>query len=275
MKGNMKRSTLFLIIIFPLACIFIYTIYKYQKNPNTSQTDASQTCNQIKHLVAIMDGNRRWAKERGLKPWIGHKEGVEPLRMTIKFCIKENIPYLTVYAFSIENFKRPKEELDYLFNILAQELASKEFNEIIKEGVKVQIVGDRSLFPQNLAPILKDLELKSKDNKKLNLNILFCYGGQQEIIQAVQNIAKEVKAGKIKPENIDKKYFEQFLWLKDTPAPDLIIRTGKVHRTSNCLTYQSAYSEICFLDIYWPEITEKHLQKALEDFKKCKRTLGA
>lgn len=273
----MKKFFLFLLFLL-IILICILGLYKY-KNINLVkslfQKDSSQVCNQIKHLAAIMDGNRRWAKEHGHKPWIGHKHGVDPVKTIIKFCIKENIPYLTLYAFSIENFKRPKEELDYLFNVLAQELASKEFNELVQEGVKVQFIGDSSLYPANLAPVLKDLEIRSKDNKKLNLNILFCYGGQQEIIHAVKNIAEQVKAGKIKPENIDKNYFEKFLWLKDTPPPDLIIRTGKVHRISNFLTYQSAYSEICFLDIFWPEITEKHLQKILEDFKKCKRTFGS
>lgn len=267
-------------IIFALCAFFIvvaasFAAYRFYKNfmsltaPSSAQSDIT-----IKHLGVIMDGNRRWAQEAGKAKWLGHKAGVEPLRTTIDFCLKNKIPYLTAYAWSLENFKRLPAEQDYLFNVLAQEIASKDFQELNEQGVKIRFVGDKTTFPPQLVDLFADLENKSKNNTKLTLNILFCYGGQQEIVAAARALAEKVARHEIKPSDINAQTFEAATWLGSIPAPDLIIRTGKVNRMSGFLTYQSAYSELYFMDCYWPEVTEEHLTKALEDYQNRKRTFG-
>jgi len=270
----MKKITIILCTLFAFIAVSfaIYRFYKKYMAPTTPSVE--QTDITIKHLGVIMDGNRRWAQQTGKAKWLGHKAGVEPLKTTVQFCLKNNIPYLTAYAWSLENFKRPQEEQDYLFNVLAQEVASKEFQELYEHGVKIRFVGDRTMFPPQLVPLFTDVENRSKDNTKLTLNILFCYAGPQEIIAAARTLAEKVERHEMKPSDINAKTFEAATWLGSMPAPDLIIRTGKVNRLSGFLTYQSAHSELYFMDCFWPEITEKHLIKALEDYKNRKRTFG-
>lgn len=228
----------------------------------------------IKHLGIIMDGNRRWAKQHGYKPWIGHKKGVEPVRTTLEFCIKNNIPHLTLYVFSLENFNRPQEELSYLFDILAQQIADQELDKLFQEGIKVQFIGDKRLFPEKLKPLIADIEEKTKNGDKLTANLLFCYGGQQEILAACTDIATQCAAGTLKPEEITPGLFAKHLWSGDTPAPDLIIRTAGDQRLSNFLTWASAYSELTFLPCYWPEITHEKLADATNNYYLRKRTFG-
>jgi undecaprenyl diphosphate synthase len=228
----------------------------------------------LNHLGIILDGNRRWARKAGLKAWFGHRKGVDPVKMTIKFCLNYKIPYLTLYAFSLENFKRPQEELDFLFNILAKEIASNELNALFKEGVKVTFAGDRHVFPQQLITLINDIESQTKEGKNLNLTILFCYGGQQEILQGIQTIAHLVKKGELSPEDISIKTFKECLWTGNIPDPDLIIRTGGMMRLSNFLAFQSAYSELFFTDLYWPEFTESELIKAINSFAERTRNFG-
>lgn len=236
--------------------------------------DALSHCS-IKHLGIIMDGNRRWARKNGFKPWIGHQHGVAPVKVTINFCLLHKIPYVTLYAFSLENFKRPQEELHYLFDVLAQELAHKELNTLFEKGVRVTFVGDRNQFPAQLQETIKTIEEKTAQNSTLFLNILFCYGGQQEIIAATKKIAQHVAHGLLKPENITSEIFEEHLWLGKIPSPDLVIRTGGAKRLSNFLTYQSAYSELIFLDCYWPELTDNDLIAAVNEYETVRRNFGA
>lgn len=270
----MKKMTIILctILAFIFASFAAYQLYKKYTAPTTLATPQSDIT--IKHLGIIMDGNRRWAQQAGKAKWLGHKAGVEPLKTTVDFCLKNNIPYLTAYAWSLENFKRPPAEQDYLFNVLAQEVASKDFQELNERGVKIRFVGDRSTFPSQLVDLFTDLENKSKNNTKLTLNILFCYAGPQEIIAAARTLAEKVARHEMKPSDINAQTFEAATWLGSMPAPDLIIRTGKVNRLSGFLTYQSAHSELYFMDCFWPEVTEKHLIKALEDYKNRKRNFG-
>ncbi len=229
----------------------------------------------IKHLGVIMDGNRRWAKKSGLSPWIGHRKGVEPVKATISFCLKHNIPYLTLYAFSLENFKRSQQELDFLFNTLAQEIASKELGELFEQGIKVRFIGDRSLFPSQLVPIINDIEEKTAGGTRMELTILFCYGGRQELFEAAKKLAHEVKEGRVDSSMITQKDFEACLWTGNLPTPELIIRTGGMCRLSNFLPYQAAYSELYFLKCFWPDITEDHLIDALLWLKDRPRNFGA
>ena len=227
----------------------------------------------MQHLAIIMDGNRRWAKKNKLESFSGHKKGKDKIRLAIKFCIKNNIKHLSLYTFSLENFNRCESEKNYLFNLIV-EGAKKELPELVEQGVQVKFVGDRRLFPSHIVSSINEIENKTKDLNKLHHNILFGYGAQQEVAFAVKSIAKKVKEGLIDIEEIDEKTVKNHLWTAGTPDPDLIVRTGGDVRLSNFLLYQAAYSEFAFLDCYWPEITEEHLQKCVDKFKASKRNFG-
>lgn len=262
-------------ILFALFLSFFASCYLFRKFHAVAPLNSSiVTSSTISHLGIIMDGNRRWARRSGIAPWLGHRKGVDPVKTVIKFCLKYKIPYLTLYAFSLENFKRPQQELDFLFNTLAKEIASDELDELFKQGVRVKFAGDQSLFPAQLIPVIKDVEHKTKDGQNLVLTILFCYGGQQEIIHAVRAIADAVKSGMLESDAITRESFTEFLWTGNIPSPDLIIRTGGMKRLSNFLPYQSAYSELYFLDTYWPDITEQDLNQAVGTFEQRARTFG-
>ncbi|HEB41526.1 MAG TPA: di-trans,poly-cis-decaprenylcistransferase [Candidatus Dependentiae bacterium] len=227
----------------------------------------------IEHLACIMDGNRRWAKKKGWMPWYGHKEGIEAAKRVIQFCIKKNIPYLSLYTFSIDNFKRPADEIKYLFNNIVKEASSiiKEFKE---NGVRARFIGDRSWFPESIQSTCDEIEQETVDCSTLHLNLLFCYGARQEIVNAVKTIIEEIKQGKRTDKDLTPDLFSCYLWTADMPDPDLIIRTGGVKRLSNFLLYQAAYSELYFLDCLWPDITESHLEKAVSFFYQSKRNFG-
>jgi undecaprenyl diphosphate synthase len=222
-----------------------------------------------------MDGNRRWAREHGYQPWVGHQKGTEPVREAIELCVAEHIPYLTLYAFSLENFKRPQEELHYLLDVIAKELFEKELDSLIEQGVRVQFIGDESKFPDHLRSYLDAVEARTADGQNLTLNILFCYGGRQELTAAVKTLCQRYAAGDISDDDFSPKLIKQHLWTRDIPDPELVIRTGGHKRLSNFLSFQSAYSELCFMDTYWPDITKKDLKKAIKRFTKTHRKFGA
>lgn len=259
------------IISFLYGTWLTYKYVAYQRILNVTEIPQAK---RIKHLGIIMDGNRRWAKAHGYKPWIGHQKGVEPVRTTLEFCIKNSIPYLTLYVFSLENFNRPQEELSYLFDVLAQQIADQELDRLFQEGIQVRFIGERSLFPEKLKPLIDDIETKTKNGTRLTLNLLFCYGGQQEIIAACKKIAQECTSGDLHFEDITPDIFAQHLWTGPLPPPDLIIRTAGDQRLSNFLTWGAAYSELCFLPCFWPEITQEKLADVVADFYKRKRTFG-
>lgn len=175
--------------------------------------------------------------------------------------------------FSIENFNRSAQELNFLFNLIATE-AEKLLGFLVKNRIKTKFIGDRSLFPKHVLPTCINIERETAEFTTLNLNLLFCYGGQQEIISGIKDLVKEVKIGKITENDINQQVFQQFLWTKGIPEPDIIIRTGGAKRLSNFLLYQAAYSELYFLDCLWPELTDKHLTDAVDYFKQTKRNFG-
>jgi undecaprenyl diphosphate synthase len=222
-----------------------------------------------------MDGNRRWARKNGLKSYIGHYHGIEAVKKAISWCLRHKVPYLTLYAFSLENFKRSQDELNYLFNVLAQEISSSNFSDLLKHGIRMRFIGDRRYFPSSIIDKLQEIEHNTAEGTQLFVDILFCYGGQQEIIDATKKLAKQVKDDQLPIDNITESLFEQQLWSHPTPVPDLVIRTGGDKRLSNFLTYKIAYSELLFLDCYWPDLTEQELDKALVEFQKRKRNYGA
>ena len=227
----------------------------------------------MQHLAIIPDGNRRWAKKNKLKSLMGHKKGLDAFEIAIKFCLEKGIWYLSVYTFSLENFNRSQEEKSYLFDLLLQHCKSK-LPEFIKNGIRARFIGDKSFFPKNVAPAIEEMEEKTKHLNKLNLNFLFCYGAKIELVHAIKNLAKEVKAGVLAVDDIDEEKISSSLWTAGMPDPDLIIRTSGLCRLSNFLLYQAAYSEFMFLDCYWPEITQAHLQKCFDDFENVQRNFG-
>lgn len=228
----------------------------------------------IQHLACIMDGNRRWARKKGWRAWYGHKQGVQAAKRTIEFCIEENIPYLSLYTFSLENFKRPKEELNYLFETIFKGMFDEFYQMCVKHKVRVRFIGERSLFPKDLEPMCTKLEQQTEQFNRLTVNFLFCYGSQQEMVSGVKRIIKKVKAGLLSENDISNETIEQHLWTNGTPPPDIVLRTGGLKRLSNFLLYQAAYSEFYFLDCMWPEITKTHLQGAMSYFSQCQRNFG-
>jgi len=193
----------------------------------------------MQHLAIVMDGNRRWAKKNKMDVFLGHsKGGVDAAIRTIEFCLDRGISFLSLYTFSLENFKRSETEKTFLFNLLADE-GEKHLQEFAKKGVKIRFVGDRSLFPKNVLKVCNNLEEQTKNLSNLTLNILFCYGAQQEIVSGVRALLRKIKSGFLKEEDINKEELERCLWTNGSPEPDLIIRTGGTKRLSNFLLYQS------------------------------------
>lgn len=227
----------------------------------------------MQHLAIIMDGNRRWGKKLGLDATSSHKRGKDTARLAVEFCVKNKIKYLSLYTFSIENFKRSQDEQDEIFHLIVDGV-TRELEEFIKQGVRIRFVGDRTLFPKNILPAIDNAEQKTKDLNTLQVNVLFCYGAQQELLHAVKDIAKQVKEGKLSLDEIDSNKFEDSLWTSGIPNPDLIIRTSGIARLSNFLLYQAAYSELAFIDPCWPDVTEADLEKCIVEFNKSKRNFG-
>ncbi|MBO7672214.1 isoprenyl transferase [bacterium] len=223
----------------------------------------------LKHIAIIMDGNRRWAKEHNLPSMLGHKKGVEALKTVLKACHKFGVKYLTVYAFSTENWKRTPEEVDFLMNLLADTIKN-EINELDESGVVVNFIGDLTKLGENLRRILSDATERTKNNTGVNLQIAFNYGGRDEIVNAVKNI---VNSG-LSADKITEELISENLYTKNIPSPDLLIRTGGEKRISNFLLWQSAYSEIYVTDEFWPEFGEESLAKGIEDFEKRQRRYG-
>ncbi|MBI2775177.1 di-trans,poly-cis-decaprenylcistransferase [Candidatus Dependentiae bacterium] len=227
----------------------------------------------MKHLAIIMDGNRRWARSKGLGSLIGHSNGFEAAKRAVEFCLKKKIAYLSLYTFSIENFKRSEHERSYLFDLLASK-APQLVDDFLKYGVRARFIGDRSLFPAQLLSTIENLESQTNQGHNLQVNFLFCYGARQEIIQGVKSIIQKIKNGELSENDITDETLNNSLWTAGIPEPDMIIRTGGTKRMSNFLLYQAAYSEFYFLDCFWPEITEDHLQAACLNFEESKRNFG-
>lgn len=223
----------------------------------------------LKHIAIIMDGNRRWAKEKHLPSAMGHQKGVDSLRSTMRLFDKFGIKYLTVYAFSTENWNRKKEEVEFLMGLLAKTLLN-ELDDMHKENVRIRFLGDLTKLSKNLVDIVKNAENKTKDNTGVNLNIAFNYGSRDEITNALKAIVQEG----LKSEDITEDTISNHLYTKDIPDPDLLIRTGGEKRISNYLLWQLAYSEIYVTDAYWPEFDENELSKAIVEFEHRNRRFG-
>ena len=226
-----------------------------------------------KHIGVIMDGNGRWAKKVGKVRTFGHKFGVETVRTAISYCSKMGIEVLTLYAFSTENWKRPQGEVNVLMNLISEYLL-KETPELKKQGVVLNFIGDLSKLPQKALDSIEDSINKTKDNNGLIVNIAINYGGRSEIAMAVRNIVKDALMNNISAEQITEELISDSLYTKGQPDPDLIIRTGGEVRLSNFLTWQSAYSELYFTDILWPDFKDDDFDDAILYFQKRSRRFG-
>lgn len=227
----------------------------------------------LKHIAVIMDGNRRWAKEKNLPSAFGHKKGVDALKTVMYACDDFGVKYLTVYAFSTENWNRKKEEVDFLMNLLAETLKN-ELQEMHEHGVVISFIGDLTKLSPKLQTILSDAVETTKNNSGVNLQIAFNYGSRDEILHAVKAIAQKVEDGEIKPDDITEAMICENLYTKNVPDPDLLIRTGGEMRVSNYLLWQIAYSELLVTKRYWPEFDKNALAEAILEFNKRQRRYG-
>ena len=227
----------------------------------------------LRHIAIIMDGNRRWAKEKNLPSAFGHKKGVEALKTTLKACHEFGVKYLTVYAFSTENWNRKPEEVSFLMNLLAETIKN-EIDEMDKNDVVLTFIGDLKKLNDKLQGILYDAMEQTKNNNGVNLQIAFNYGGRDEIVNAVKSISEKVKSGEITTDDITEEVISNELYTKSIPDPDLLIRTGGELRVSNYLLWQIAYSEILVTNTYWPEFNKDSLADAIIEFKKRQRRFG-
>ena len=225
-----------------------------------------------RHIAIIMDGNGRWARKRGLPRLEGLFAGVGAVRRVVEACRDLGIPYLTLYTFSTENWRRPKEEVEGLMMLLREQLRSQT-PELKEKGVRVIVIGKREELPLDLQEEIKRSEEETAQNKDLHLILAINYGGRAEIVQACKRIIEAVKRGEI--DDIDEASFSSCLYTKDIPDPDLLIRTAGEQRVSNFLLWQIAYTEFYITDTLWPDFTKEDLIKAIEDYKRRKRKFGA
>lgn len=225
------------------------------------------------HIGIIMDGNGRWAKKRKMVRSFGHKAGAKVFRKIAKYCSNIGVKYLTVYAFSTENWKRPESEINFLMDLFEQYL--KEcISDFKDENIKVNFIGDKTKFSEKLQKLILEVENTSQKSTGMTLNIAMNYGGRAEIVKAVKDIAEKVSTGEISVDEIDEDLVSKNLYTKFQPDPDLIIRPSGEFRLSNFLTWQSVYSELLFMDILWPDFTEKDLDAAILEYNKRNRRFG-
>ncbi len=227
----------------------------------------------LQHIAIIMDGNRRWAKERLLPSAVGHQKGVSSLKTILKSCHSYGVNYLTVYAFSTENWNRPEEEVNFLMGLLAKTIGN-ELKELHDNDVQIKFIGDLSRLSDNLRAILTNAEEHTKNNTGVKLQIAFNYGSRMEIVNSVKALAQKVLSGELSVNDINESAISDNLYTAGIPDPDLLIRTGGEMRISNYLLWQLAYSEILVTDQYWPEFNDESLVNAIIEFKNRNRRFG-
>jgi undecaprenyl diphosphate synthase len=241
--------------------------------PDKPATDA-QAAGVPRHVAIIMDGNRRWAAKRHLPRQVGHRQGVEAVRVITRAAGEMGIRYLTLYGFSSENWNRPADEVSDLMGLLKL-FIRRDLAELHHNGVQVRIIGGRDDLEPDIVSLIEEAETLTRANDKLKLMIAFNYGGQNEITDAVRRIAREVKAGRLDPEAISQDTVAAHLDTAGVPDPDLVIRTSGEKRLSNFLLWQSAYAEFVFTDVLWPDFSPARLQEAIAEFNLRDRRFGA
>ena len=254
-----------------LSLLGIYKVYEkwlwYQVNEGTKP----------EHVAIILDGNRRWAVHKALISWIGHRHGADNLDDLMDWCLELDVKIITLYAFSTENFNRPPKEVEEIMNLIEEKLCSILNNERIHENrIRVKAIGRIDLLPSSIQEVIHQVEETTKMYNERFLNIALAYGGRAEIVDATKKIAKKVKNGELKPAQINEKLFEKYLYTAHMPRQDadLIIRTSGEERLSGFLSWQSAYSELCFVDINWPDFRRIDLLRAVRTYQRRKRRFG-
>ena len=225
-----------------------------------------------RHIGIIMDGNGRWAKQRGLPRTAGHKVGADTFQKITNYCAKIGVEVLTVYAFSTENWSRPKEEVDTIMDLLRSYLKNS-FKQTRKDIV-VRFIGDREPLAEDIRRMMADAEARTKDSKGMILNVAVNYGGRAEIVMAARQLAEQAARGELSAQSITEELFASKLYTAGQPEPDMIIRPSGEHRLSNFLTWQCAYSELIEMNVLWPDFKEKHLDAAIEEFRGRNRRFG-
>jgi len=226
-----------------------------------------------KHIAIIMDGNGRWAKERGKRRVFGHENGVHAVRTTVENCAKIGVDCLTLYTFSTENWKRPKLEVDTLMKLLVASL-KKELKTFIKNNIRLNTIGDITSLPKKAFKELEEVMEKTKNHTGMTLTLALSYGAREEITNAIRQIGTKVKNNIISIENIDETIINTHLYTHDLPDVDLLIRTSGEHRISNFLLWQIAYAELYFVDVFWPDFRGEHLAQAIKSYQNRERRFG-
>lgn len=227
----------------------------------------------LKHIAIIMDGNGRWAKKHSKNRLFGHKQGSKAVELVVEACAKAHLEYLSLFAFSTENWSRPKDEVEHLMSLF-KEFLRQQSDTIIKNNIRFIITGEFERLPQDVQKIANELIKKTEKNSGLALNLAVSYGGRQDIVQAVKRIAENVRSGDINSSDINIEQFNSYLWTKGMPDPDLLIRTSGEFRISNFMIWQMAYTEIYITQVLWPDFDIKELAAAIEDFSNRKRRYG-
>ncbi|MBN2283208.1 MAG: isoprenyl transferase [Deltaproteobacteria bacterium] len=231
------------------------------------------TNNLPRHIAIIMDGNGRWAKRHGLGRIAGHKKGAEAVRRVVRSCREWGIPYLTLYAFSVENWSRPRQEVNALTALLEDYLKS-ELRDMLENDIRLSMIGDAQALPQRVRKVLNETMENTEGNRGMVLTLALSYGSRDEIVSAVKKIVNDSRAGLIDEKDITKERFSQYLFTARMPDPDLLIRTSGEYRLSNFLLWQTAYTELYFTDVLWPDFTREHLREAIADYQRRERRFG-
>lgn len=241
-------------------------------DPPRHETDATSGL-LPRHVAIIMDGNGRWAHAHGLPRGEGHRRGVEALRKAVRFAVRRGIRYLTLFSFSSENWSRPDEEIEGLFNLVRIFIRS-DLAELNRNGVKIRVIGEREPLPADIRALIEEAESVTSGNRGLNLTVAFNYGARDEIVRAARALAERVRSGEITPEAIDHAAFDKALDTAGIPDPDLIVRTSGEQRISNFLLWQAAYAELIFLQVLWPDFGDEDFEAALSEYVLRERRYG-
>lgn len=246
---------------------------KKTQSDSALQEDLKKSGDIPSHIAIIMDGNGRWAKKRGLPRVAGHRRGVETVREIVEVCAEIGVKYLTLYTFSTENWKRPKDEVSTLMRLLLKSLKDR-LDELNKNDIKLTCIGNIESLPTVVQKQLyEDIE-RTRNNKRMTLNLALSYSGRWELLEAIKNISHKITEGKLTPNDITEKIISDHLTTRNMPEPELIIRTSGEFRVSNFLLWQIAYSEFVILDVYWPDFSDKHLYDAIRQYQKRERRFG-
>ena len=246
--------------------------YHSPKTQDQQPNDAAEAVPD--HIVIIMDGNHRWAQARHLPGAAGHRAGAKRLRPIAEACVARGIKYLTVFAFSTENWGRPNAEVNLLMDLMRQVMRN-EINDLNDNGVRLKVIGDRTPFAEDIQQMMLDCEQLTQGNERLTLSVAVNFGGRWDILGAVREIAAQVARGELEASDIDEAMFQRFLSLGDVEAPDLLIRTGGDFRVSNFLLWDLAYTELYFTELFWPDFDDAALELALATYAARQRRFGA